>query len=133
MRLIQKYRPKLALAVLTFFLVGIFQNPILEGLHFLSHLDDFANGNCQYHSFNSHNSEHEHLVIDIIKGDSELPLNEDLPINQNTSPDSKKLTQFVYENSGNLSEISLLKSKPIGAKMSIRLFHLEVPCPPPKG
>lgn len=132
MRLIQKYRPKLAFAVLTFFLAGIFQNPILEGLHFLSHLDDFAKGNCSYHSLKSHNSEHEHLVIDLIKSNSELPLNDDFPINQNASPDSKKLTQFVYQNSSILGKPSPLQLHPDGTKSNIQSYFSDVPSPPPK-
>ena len=45
MRRFEKYRLKLALGILSFFLIGIFHKPVLEGLHFLSHLNDYFEKN----------------------------------------------------------------------------------------
>ena len=130
MRLIEKYRPNLAFGILAFFLIGIFHNPILEGLHFLSHLDDFSKGNCEMHSFESHNTSHNHLIINSLKSTSQ-DSNSNLP-NQKTKKSNNKFNQFCYQNQFKSQSNQLKTNSPNIPTLKAKIIYQTIPSPPPK-
>jgi hypothetical protein len=129
---IETYRLNLSIGILCFFLVGIFHQPILEGVHFLSHLDDFSKGKLVQHSLNSHDSSHNHQVIYSLI-DEKIPQSSNTPNKQPTNKKAKKIKQFCYRT--NSSEIRLepqINSLEHLFLLPESIFS-KVPSPPPKG
>jgi hypothetical protein len=60
----QTYKKVFSSLILIAYLIGNFSIPLIEGLHFLTHLND---ANIQgYHSFQSHTEQHQHLFLAFI-------------------------------------------------------------------
>ena len=65
------YRRYYISGLLIFYLIGLFHLPLVEGIHFLSHIgDDVPN-----HSIQSHNIQHQHglltQVVDVLENNKE--------------------------------------------------------------
>ena len=132
MRRIETYQLRFAKGILLFFLIGIFHNPILEGLHFLSHLKDYSKNNSSFHSLNTHNgSTHNHLLLNSIQ--KQINSNQkNLPTQNQKDNQFKNLTQFFYPCSS-LNKLLHLQNSNLFMVIWIRsLFDLQTPKPPPR-
>lgn len=86
---VSKYQQLIATVLFVAYLVANLSLPIFEGIHFLLHLSD----DTSIHSFQSHNNQHQHKVLDMVNqltnNDSPSPL----PIESTKDQKLKKIVQ----------------------------------------
>lgn len=85
------YKQFFAILVLSAYLIGNFSMPIFEGIHFLLHLGD----EIHFHSFQSHNTQHQHKLLINLDDLSKASNSSDQPIDTQKVKKSKKNLQFL--------------------------------------
>ena len=129
---LRKYRNFFTIGLLGFYLAGGLQFPLLECLHFLTHLDDLVAGKFQSHGYYSHGDHHEHLVLDVFdQMDEDVPL-EQAPTNGANDVEAKKFPQIIktevpFEGCLAVKQISNYRLKNKWSSL-----FLSAPSPPPR-
>ena len=78
------------LLLLGTYLIGNFSLPLFEGVHFLLHLGD----DVPIHSFQSHNTQHQHLILNSFGELVNTSSTTDLPIKNTFEKNLKKIAQL---------------------------------------
>ncbi len=94
-QLFRKYKVAFTAGMIGFYLVGGMQFPVLECLHYLSHLGNMAGGNYQQHNLHDHNNQHSHLALSIIDGLTSDGAEENLPVEAPNNKEFKKVFQWL--------------------------------------
>jgi len=124
-----KYQQLLTTLLLSAYLMGNFSLPIFEGVHFLLHLGDDA----PLHSFQSHDTQHQHQVLTSI---DELVSNNsstEFPVDNSIDYKYKKIVQQLTVSE--LSDISIITIKTSNFSSHFKSYPLPflgLKAPPPK-
>ena len=129
---LRKYRHLFAIAMMGFYLLGGLQFPMLECLHFFSHLDDLATGQYNSHTFHSHDGSHKHGTLAVLDGLDENSHEQQAPVNETSDPSPKKFPQLFYAQLSDLPDYRRTHSLNF-AKSNVLASRLAaVPSPPPR-
>lgn len=123
------YKQFFATLVLSAYLIGNFSLPIFEGVHFLLHLGD----ETSFHSFQSHNTQHQHKVLVTLDNLSSASNSTDQPIDTKKVKKSKKNIQYFQTKSAIASIERLFNQQVSNAYISFyRSPILILNLPPPQ-
>ncbi len=128
----RKYRHFFAIGLMGFYLAGGLQFPMLECLHFLSHLDDLAAGKHKSHHFHSHDATHSHNSLLMLNEVLDTEDNNEAPVNETSDLLANKFHQIF--NSQQFHPFDLLGSALV-VFSCINNFsdrNIAVPSPPPR-
>ena len=92
----RKYRHFFAIGLMGFYLAGGLQFPILECLHFFTHLDDLAAGKYDSHQFHAHGNNHAHHSLAVLDTVLDNTKNDESPVNETSDSSVNKFPQLVH-------------------------------------
>ncbi|MFK7980323.1 MAG: hypothetical protein AB8G86_10105 [Saprospiraceae bacterium] len=84
-----KYKQFCTALLLLFYLVGNFSLPLFEGVHFLMHLGD----DTTLHSFQSHDTQHQHFILNNFGELVNSSSSTDLPVKNTFEKKLKKMAE----------------------------------------
>jgi len=123
------YKQTLAFLSLSIYLCCTLSIPIFEGVHFILHLGD----DTQFHSFQSHQSIHDHQILTALNDLVEEDFPSEFPLETFKKIKIKKLVQI---------STSFISTKPLVETTSSQIFEkikqdstspfLQITAPPPK-
>ncbi len=118
-----------ALLLLGAYLIGNFSLPLFEGIHFLLHLGDDA----PMHSFQSHHTHHQHLILNNFDELVNTSSSTDLPVKNTFEKKVTKITQQL-EGFSSLPLLGLLVHTTNYSTPSVTysIPFLSINSPPPK-
>jgi len=127
---LNKYRRILLGFLVASYLFSVFQKPLLEAVHLISHLPQIIFSNNKIHSYHAHNQQvHQHQMLSTIANQSNTSDEQPQPINDQNN---KKKIEFVEDNF-NLPQIntSYFKSEFQFILPFNSIFH-SILVPPPQ-
>ena len=118
--------------MLFFYLGGVFQFSLLEGLHFLSHLGDISHGTYHQHQYNAHTNGHQHQALQTLDDALSSFPEQSTPVNDSFSQELRKSPQIStvlgnYDVTENNTGVC-----PIYCQASIREIYIQKSTPPPQ-
>lgn len=134
---IRKYNLCLLTSMLLAFLGGTFQDPLLDGMHYVSHLVDEFTAEFQQSYYNHQHEDgqvhaHRHLVLEVIN-DSLDEHEQNTPLQEDQHKTLKK-KKTEYRSIVPLMDFALDPSlvSPIVKSTAIPTTFISVPTPPPE-
>lgn len=123
------HRRKILYLFLVGYVVGAFQSPVFEAVHFLCHLVNDNEMEFKVHSYAAHDELHQHQTLDLICDGESEPQNQPLPT---VDFDSKKKVEILKtEIKTAFSQQNILKNYFVYLPPSAQDFS-EVPHAPPR-
>lgn len=123
------YKQTLAFLFLSIYLCCTLSIPIFEGIHFLLHLGD----DTQFHSFQSHQSIHDHQILTVLNDIVKEDFPSELPVETSKKRKVKKLIQIPTD---------FIATQPLVEIISVLIFeedkqrytspYLQITAPPPQ-
>ena len=124
-----KYQQLFTTLLLCAYLVGNFSLPIFEGVHFLLHLGD----DVPLHSFQSHETQHQHQVLTSIDDLVSTNTSSEFPVNNSADNKYKKVVQQLAVPVLNNISITIINITNFSSHFNLYpLPFLVLQTPPPK-
>lgn len=128
----RKYRNFFAIGIMGFYLAGGLQFPMLECLHFLTHVGDLAKGNYESHRFHSHAGSHQHKALTVLANNDAPGHTNSAPVDETLDLSLKKFPQFFQGQQDRFSFSSKKQPRQFAASQKLRSTIASVPSPPPR-
>lgn len=130
LNLLNTYRSFLFGLLIFSYVFSVFQKPIFEALHLISHAPAIIFSQEKIHSIDSHstvNHTHENLTAFYDSTDER----EDVPQPQ-SEQETKKKTECFDKNSSFLDSNILFSKKQFQINLPVQFVFIKIPNPPPK-
>jgi hypothetical protein len=128
----RKYRNFLTIGILGFYLAGGLQFPMLECLHFLTHVGDLAKGNYESHRFHSHSDNHQHITLAVLAVVDQPDQPNSTPVDETSDLSIKKFPQFFQSQPDRFVFRLKKQTRHFAAAKKLRSTTAPVPSPPPR-
>lgn len=128
----RKYRNFFAIGILGFYLAGGLQFPMLECLHFLTHVGDLATGNYESHRFHSHNDGHQHKTLAVFAEVNQPDEKSSTPVDETSDLSVKKFPQLFQTQQDYLTNKLENQTLQFAAAQQLFSTSISVPSPPPR-
>lgn len=128
--LLNKYRHFLLGFLVASYLFSVFQKPLLEVVHFVSHIPQIIFSEDKFHSYHSHDQQvHQHQMLSTIKNQSENNDTKSLPQNEQNNKKKIEFVESYFHVSQNT--ISFSKSE-FQFILPLNSIFITVVVPPPQ-
>ncbi|MEZ4962685.1 MAG: hypothetical protein R2830_22860 [Saprospiraceae bacterium] len=132
-RLFRKYRTSIATGTILFFVVAGTGFPLLECLHYCSHLTFSHPKDFKKHSYYSHHGEHVHSVLNLMAtikdGDHESP---PVPVKETQDSEFKKLAKHFPASHCLLLALIARPQEVIYRELPLTIHFPSIPTQPPQ-
>lgn len=123
------YRLQILYLFLVGYVIGAFQVPVFELVHFACHLVSNQEINFQVHAYASHNNLHNHQTLDLISESENLPGSEEIPL---IDFDSKKKVEILKMQFDETFTVNNIVESTFSYFPSFLADFSEVPHAPPR-
>lgn len=127
------YPTVLALFIAFCYLVAVFQSPLLEVLHYLSHLNDVRTGQFHHHFFASHHQNHHHQTLSYFQQSLDDSEDQAVPFETKNKDSNKKFLETVVICTTNTLNASTNTTMPETIAFLHTQVYFQPAIPPPKG